>query len=80
MRNLTINAERLWREPMDTAAIGATSNGGICRLTLQYAPRKLPLHAVISETAFERMTKFSQAYALQSIPPLKAALSDEARC
>jgi beta-ureidopropionase / N-carbamoyl-L-amino-acid hydrolase len=34
MRNLTINAERLWRELMETAAIGATPKGGICRLTL----------------------------------------------
>jgi len=34
MRNLTINAERLWRELMETAAIGTTPKGGICRLTL----------------------------------------------
>jgi N-carbamoyl-L-amino-acid hydrolase len=34
MHNLTINAERLWRELMETAAIGATPKGGICRLTL----------------------------------------------
>jgi N-carbamoyl-L-amino-acid hydrolase len=34
MRNLTINAERLWRDLMETAAIGATPKGGICRLTL----------------------------------------------
>jgi len=27
MRNLTINAERLWRELMETAAIGATPKG-----------------------------------------------------
>jgi beta-ureidopropionase / N-carbamoyl-L-amino-acid hydrolase len=34
MHNLTINAERLSRELMETAAIGATPKGGICRLTL----------------------------------------------
>src|SRR5262249_8101553 len=32
-----------------------------------YAPRKLPLHAVISETVFERMTKSLQVYAPQSL-------------
>src|SRR5262245_5141452 len=34
MRNLTINAERLWDELMETGAIGGTAKGGICRLTL----------------------------------------------
>jgi N-carbamoyl-L-amino-acid hydrolase len=34
MRNLVIDAERLWDELMETAAIGATAKGGICRLTL----------------------------------------------
>jgi beta-ureidopropionase / N-carbamoyl-L-amino-acid hydrolase len=34
MRNLTINTERLWGELMETAVIGATPKGGICRLTL----------------------------------------------
>ena len=34
MRNLTIDAERLWASLMETAAIGATPKGGICRLTL----------------------------------------------
>src|SRR5215468_889368 len=41
MRNLTINAERLWRELMETAAIGATPNGGICRLTLTDLDREV---------------------------------------
>src|SRR5215475_5831315 len=41
MRNLTINAERLWRELMETAAIGATSKGGICRLTLTDLDRQV---------------------------------------
>jgi beta-ureidopropionase / N-carbamoyl-L-amino-acid hydrolase len=34
MRNLTTDAERLWGTLMETAAIGATAKGGICRLTL----------------------------------------------
>ena len=32
--NLRIDGERLWGELMETAAIGATPKGGICRLTL----------------------------------------------
>ncbi len=32
--NLRINGERLWSELMETAAIGGTPKGGICRLTL----------------------------------------------
>jgi len=34
MRNLVIDAERLWNDLMETAAIGGTPKGGICRLTL----------------------------------------------
>jgi beta-ureidopropionase / N-carbamoyl-L-amino-acid hydrolase len=34
LQNLTIDGERLWRDLMETAAIGATPKGGICRLTL----------------------------------------------
>src|SRR5436305_4959542 len=34
MRNLQIDPERLWGEIMETAAIGGTAKGGICRLTL----------------------------------------------
>src|SRR5262245_2587614 len=41
MRNLTINPERLWRELMETAAIGATPKGGICRLTLTDLDRQV---------------------------------------
>jgi hypothetical protein len=40
MRNLTINAQRLWRELMETASIGATPKGGICRLTLTEQDRQ----------------------------------------
>jgi beta-ureidopropionase / N-carbamoyl-L-amino-acid hydrolase len=41
MRNLAIDAERLWGELMETAAIGATSKGGICRLTLTDLDRQV---------------------------------------
>jgi N-carbamoyl-L-amino-acid hydrolase len=34
MQNLTINPQRLWDSLMDTAQIGGTEKGGICRLTL----------------------------------------------
>src|ERR1041384_5304072 len=34
MQNLAIDAERLWGEIMETAAIGGTAKGGVCRLTL----------------------------------------------
>jgi beta-ureidopropionase / N-carbamoyl-L-amino-acid hydrolase len=34
MRNLMADGERLWASLMDTAAIGGTPKGGICRLTL----------------------------------------------
>jgi N-carbamoyl-L-amino-acid hydrolase len=41
MRNLAINAERLWGEIMETAAIGGTAKGGICRLTLTDLDRQV---------------------------------------
>src|ERR1041384_4677353 len=41
MRNLAINAERLWGEIMDTAAFGGTAKGGICRLTLTDLDRQV---------------------------------------
>ncbi|NIX77522.1 Zn-dependent hydrolase [Microvirga sp. c23x22] len=34
MQNLTINPQRLWDSLMETAQIGGTAKGGICRLTL----------------------------------------------
>src|SRR3954463_1290255 len=34
MHNLQINAQRLWDSIMETAQIGGTAKGGICRLTL----------------------------------------------
>jgi N-carbamoyl-L-amino-acid hydrolase len=41
MRNLAIDAERLWGEIMETAAIGATPKGGVCRLTLTDLDRQV---------------------------------------
>src|SRR6478735_8892056 len=41
MQNLVIDAERLWGELMETAAIGGTSKGGICRLTLTDLDRQV---------------------------------------
>jgi N-carbamoyl-L-amino-acid hydrolase len=41
MRNLAIDAERLWDEIMETAAIGGTAKGGICRLTLTDLDRQV---------------------------------------
>jgi beta-ureidopropionase / N-carbamoyl-L-amino-acid hydrolase len=41
MRNLVIDAERLWGELMETAAIGGTPKGGICRLTLTELDRQV---------------------------------------
>src|SRR5262249_61716522 len=40
MQNLKIDGERLWGELMETAAIGATAKGGICRLTLSDLDRQ----------------------------------------
>ena len=41
MRNLVIDGERLWGELMETAAIGGTAKGGICRLTLTDLDRQV---------------------------------------
>jgi len=41
MTNLRIDPERLWGELMETAAIGATAKGGICRLTLTDLDRQV---------------------------------------
>lgn len=42
-----------------------------------YRPRKLPLHAVISETVFERMKTSAPVYAPQSLFDLNDALDDK---
>src|SRR5246127_2460253 len=41
MTNLRIDSERLWGELMETAAIGGTARGGICRLTLTDLDREV---------------------------------------
>src|SRR6185312_10311735 len=41
MQNLAIDRERLWDELMETAAIGGTPKGGICRLTLTDLDRQV---------------------------------------
>src|SRR5499427_1839024 len=41
MTNLKIDGERLWTELMETAAIGGTAKGGICRLTLTDLDRQV---------------------------------------
>jgi beta-ureidopropionase / N-carbamoyl-L-amino-acid hydrolase len=41
MQNLTIDAKRLWDTLMETARIGATPKGGICRLTLTDVDRQV---------------------------------------
>ncbi|MCJ2032936.1 Zn-dependent hydrolase [Methylobacterium sp. J-068] len=41
MSNLTIDAERLWDSLTETAAIGATPDGGIARLTLSEDDRRV---------------------------------------
>jgi N-carbamoyl-L-amino-acid hydrolase len=41
MKNLTIDAERLWGDLMETAKIGGTAKGGICRLALTELDREV---------------------------------------
>src|SRR3954467_847783 len=41
MQNLKIDGERLWGELMETAQIGGTPKGGICRLTLTDLDREV---------------------------------------
>ncbi len=41
MQNLQIDAQRLWDSLMETAQIGATPKGGICRLTLTDLDRQV---------------------------------------
>lgn len=41
MKNLRIDAERLWGDLMETAKIGGTAKGGICRLTLTDLDRQV---------------------------------------
>jgi beta-ureidopropionase / N-carbamoyl-L-amino-acid hydrolase len=41
MNNLRIDGERLWADLMETAAVGGTPKGGICRLTLTDLDRQV---------------------------------------
>ncbi|MBX6424911.1 MAG: M20 family metallo-hydrolase [Variibacter sp.] len=41
MRNLVVDAERLWSDLMEAAAIGGTAKGGVCRLTLTDLDRQV---------------------------------------
>jgi N-carbamoyl-L-amino-acid hydrolase len=41
MKNLAIDPERLWNDLMETARIGGTPKGGICRLTLTELDRQV---------------------------------------
>jgi N-carbamoyl-L-amino-acid hydrolase len=41
MTNLKVDAERLWDDLMETAGIGGTPKGGICRLTLSEPDRQV---------------------------------------
>jgi N-carbamoyl-L-amino-acid hydrolase len=41
VKNLKIDAERLWSELMESAAFGGTAKGGICRLTLTDLDRQV---------------------------------------
>ena len=41
IQNLQINPQRLWDTLMETARIGATPKGGICRLTLTDLDRQV---------------------------------------
>jgi N-carbamoyl-L-amino-acid hydrolase len=41
VQNLTIDAQRLWDSLMETARIGGTAKGGICRLTLTELDREV---------------------------------------
>lgn len=50
--NLAINPERLWDEIMETAKIGETPKGGICRLTLTDLDRQVRDWFTARATAF----------------------------
>ena len=41
MQNLQVDPQRLWDTLMETAQIGATPKGGICRLTLTDLDREV---------------------------------------
>ena len=51
MRNLILDAEQLWDGLMETATIGGTAKGGICRLTLTDLDRQVRDWFVAATTA-----------------------------
>ncbi len=77
MTNLRIDAERLWGELMETAAIGATAKGGICRLTLTDLDRqvrdwfKARAEALGCTVAVDDMgVMFAQRAGQRDVPPI----------
>jgi N-carbamoyl-L-amino-acid hydrolase len=77
MKNITIDAERLWADLMATAKIGATPKGGICRLTLTDLDRqvrdwfKAQAQALGCEVTVDDMgTMFARRPGLRDIPPI----------
>ena len=77
MKNLTIDAERLWNDLMATAKVGATPKGGICRLTLTDLDRqvrdwfKAQAQALGCEVTIDDMgTMFARYPGQRDIPPI----------
>jgi N-carbamoyl-L-amino-acid hydrolase len=77
MKNLTIDAERLWDDLMVTAKIGATPKGGICRLTLTELDCqvrdwfKAQAQALSCEVTIDDMgTMFARRPGQRDIPPI----------
>jgi N-carbamoyl-L-amino-acid hydrolase len=77
MKNLTIDAERLWDDLMATAKIGATPKGGICRLTLTDLDRqvrdwfKAQTLALGCDVTIDDMgTMFARRPGQRDIPPI----------
>jgi N-carbamoyl-L-amino-acid hydrolase len=77
MKNLTIDAERLWDDLMATAKIGATPKGGICRLTLTDLDRQVrdwfkeQTQALGCEVTIDDMgTMFARRPGQHAIPPI----------
>jgi N-carbamoyl-L-amino-acid hydrolase len=77
MKNLTIDAERLWDDLMATAKIGATPKGGICRLTLTDLDRQVrdwfkaqTLTLGCEVTIDDMGTMFARRPGQRDIPPI----------
>lgn len=77
MRNLVIDAERLWSDLMETAQIGATPKGGVCRLTLTDLDRKVrdwfrgQCEALgLTVTVDDMGTMFARRAGQRDVPPI----------